>query len=82
MNARVKYYQQYENLGECYAIEVLGSDGEWGLDTAFRLLPVEGDKRAGANFVDYELLTRLRWLFDLGYNVNFLGLPICLGYRE
>lgn len=80
--ARVKYYKEYGDLllGECYAVEIYDKeDNDWGLDSVYPLRSYTNTSPKGdvtvtdKEFVHFSLLTRITWLFELGYEVDILG---------
>lgn len=47
---RIRYVEDYRDIGEAYCFEIK-SEGEWGLDTAFRMID---------DMISYQALTKIR----------------------
>lgn len=68
MKAQIRYHKR-EDGREGYAINILGHDGEWGMDSWFPL--VEIDKvRSEADFVHWSILKKLADLQYMGYEID------------
>lgn len=68
---RIRYAQDYHDLGECYVFEGKMTDEDeslWSLDTAFQLLDYNGKK---GSVIPYHALTKIRELMDMGIPFYF-----------
>lgn len=62
MNGRIRYEENFMNDGEYFIFEIL-SDGEWSVDSAFKLV----DDR-----LSYTALTKIREWQNLGVDFKFV----------
>lgn len=67
--AQLRYLKQQDGR-EGYAINIL-IDGEWGLESWYPLVPREnGDGEP--DYVHWQLLRKLSFLQDLGYEIDLM----------
>lgn len=73
MKAQLRYLKQ-EDGREGYAINILGTDGKWGLDSWFPLVAKIGADAVGkegeTDYVHWTILRKLAHLQNTGYEID------------
>lgn len=79
--ARIRYFDGEDGTEERYEFQLWDDETEsWGMSSAYPLrhcdLEVTNNRPSPeAEFISFRALTELAHLFDLGYDVNILGVP-------
>jgi len=69
LECRIRYVKDFHGWGEHFVFESKWTnEKEWGLDTAFKLLP---DENGENNLLSYKALTKIRELQRLGIYYYF-----------